>query len=213
MIRSTRQGGEFPLETELLLLVARAELNAAQRAHLSTLLQRNLDWDALLALARWNGVLPLLAAHLSTEHLPLSARAALMGEAHDVARRNLFLTAELLKLRELFATQEIDFIAFKGPILANALYDNLALRLFRDLDLLVHRRDIPRIQALLRANGYSAQYRLTPRQEAAFIQLECHLPFLCNHNSSIVELHWELAPKDFALHLDSAKLWMRGKNF
>ena len=41
-------------------------------------------------------------------------------------QRYLLLTAELLKLLDLFAVHGIDAIAFKGPVLAAAVYEDLS---------------------------------------------------------------------------------------
>jgi hypothetical protein len=78
------------------------------------------------------------------EAVPKANLAQLRNYFHANAQRNLFLTQELLKLLTLFKTNGISAIPYKGPVLAVAVYGNLALRQFGDLDILVHKRDVLR---------------------------------------------------------------------
>ena len=66
----------------------------------------------------------------------------------------LFFTQELLKLLQLFEAHQIPVLPYKGPALAQALYSNLSLRSFCDLDLLIHPQDLIRVKPLLVAEGY-----------------------------------------------------------
>src|SRR5262249_28128936 len=72
------------------------------------------------------------------------------------ASRNLLLAHELLRVIDLLGANGIRAIPYKGPLLASQVYGDLGLRLFSDLDILVHEWDYHiRIPEVLFANGWS----------------------------------------------------------
>ena len=109
-----------------------------------------LDMELFAGAARFHGVAPLvhhrlLAAGLdSATALEESARTQLMRHLIDIAT-----------LREVKAELDgagVDWLAFKGPVLATA-YENPHLRSYADLDLLVERRQLPESLEALMAAG------------------------------------------------------------
>ena len=56
------------------------------------------------------------------------------------AHRALWLTLELLNIHRHLQARGLEVLPYKGPVLAEALYGNVALRQFSDLDLLVRSR-------------------------------------------------------------------------
>ena len=56
-------------------------------------------------------------------------------------RRGLWFASELLRITHHLAKKEIRAIPYKGPVLAQSAYGDLALRHFSDLDLLISPRD------------------------------------------------------------------------
>ena len=57
-------------------------------------------------------------------------------------RKNLLMTGELIKILKLLKFNDINAIPYKGPVLANLAYGNLAFREFDDIDILVNKLDI-----------------------------------------------------------------------
>lgn len=199
-------------EAELLLCCARISTESERAARIRALLQKELDWPYLLSTALPHGMRPLLYWHLNStcpEAVPKGVLDQLRDYFQENARRNLFLTGELLRLLRLFEAQGIPVVPYKGPTLAALVYGNVALRQFADLDILVHRRDVPRAKELLVSAGYQPEYRLTDAQEAAFLQYACEHPFTRSDGASTVELHWELTERFLSFPLDTERLWER----
>lgn len=199
-------------EAELLLCCAQIGEDSERAVRIRALLHKEIDWPYLLRTARAHGMMPLLYWHLNTNYLdvvPKTAMDELRQRFQDNARRNLFLTGELLRLLNLFEAQGIPTVPYKGPTLAAAVYGNVALRQFADLDILIHRQDVPRAKDLLLSSGYRPEYQLTPAQEAAFLQYECEHPFTREDGTGIVELHWELIPSYHSFPLETEGLWDR----
>ncbi|MFB2880640.1 nucleotidyltransferase family protein [Floridanema aerugineum] len=202
-------------EVELLLRSIRTHINAEDAQLLKILLQENLDWIYLLQTAASHGVMPLLYWNLSAtcpEAFPKAILNQLRDYFHANALRNVYLTQELPKILSLLKANEILAIPFKGPVLAALAYNNLALRQFSDLDILVHKRDFLKAKELLIGQGYqhicSFQSIYSTEQEVAHFQ-PCHLS---GEGGRVgVDLHYEITSKDFFLLLDVEMMWERLK--
>jgi hypothetical protein len=171
-----------------------------------------MEWEYLLRIADEHSMMPLLFWHLADappELVPATVLARLRERFHHNAQRNLFLTAKLIKLLDLLKAHELPAIPYKGLVLAASSYGNLALREFVDLDLLVHKRDVPRAKELLSAAGYQPQFRLTRAQEAAFLRYNCEHAFVHEDDRSMVDLHWAITERFFSFPLDPECLWER----
>ncbi len=190
-------------EREILLLCARNSLEPRRVARLGWLLRQNPDWDVVLAWAQRHRVQPLLCRNLRShlpEAVPGSVLERLSGRLRANARRNLLLTGELLQLLDLFRAHGISAVPYKGPALAASLYDNLALRQFDDLDVLVRERDRRRAMELLGSRGYQADLGLPLRgyrHNVKWVHAERRLR---------LELHWRIS---FFFPLDPERLWQR----
>jgi hypothetical protein len=177
------------------------------------LLKQDLDWAYLLRAALAHGVAPLLYWHLNAtcpQAVPRELLDSLRDHFSRTLRHNLFLTGELLRLLDLFAAHGIRAVPFKGPAVAAALYGNLALRQFGDLDILVGCQDVLRARDLLEARGYRPLVPLNEAWRTAFILRHLHaLGFTHEHSNTLVEVHWELMPRWWPFPLSLDRLWER----
>src|SRR5208282_477844 len=109
-----------------------------------------------LRLAEHHGVLPL-AARTLIEHargLPAEIERRLRSAYDANLRRSLWFTAELTRLMQHFEHQGIRLIPYKGPVLAESLYGDAALRSFSDLDFLISPEDFERAKQAIAEIGY-----------------------------------------------------------
>lgn len=199
-------------ENELLVCIARTSLGSPMKIRLRELAKQELDWNYLLTLANWHGLIPLLYLHLTAvcqDLVPLEFLEELQLENHENVRHNLFLAGELLKLLSLLDEHGISAIAYKGPALAFSAYGDVALRQFGDLDVLVRKRDVLKVRKLLVARGCQPGLQLTGAQEAALLKHYYEYPFLCNQNRVLIEIHWSIAERYFSFDLDIEQLWQR----
>jgi len=199
-------------EAGLLLCCARTCLPAEAIARIRTLLQEDIDWPYLLRTARSHGMMPLLYWHLNAtcpERIPKATLDQLREHFHDNAQRNLFLTGELVTLLKLLEARDILAVPYKGPVLSAAAYGNLALRQFRDLDILVRKRDALTAKDLLIAQGYRPSVHITQAQEPAYLRSQYEYEFLRADGKVVVELHWGVTPRSFSFSPDFDRLWER----
>jgi hypothetical protein len=156
--------------------------------------------------------MPLLYWQLNKtclEVVPAPYSGLLRERFNRNAARNLCLMDELCKILKLFEAQDIPAIPYKGPALAAHVYENLSLRQFGDLDILVQRKDVARASERLILQGYNKQYQLTVAQEAAFLKIDCEQTFTNDEGQIYIDLHWDFVPRYFSLRLDSQSFWER----
>jgi hypothetical protein len=198
---------------ELLLCCARSRVDIKTAERIRSLLRQDIDWPYLLRIAGQHRVVPLLYQSLymtCSEAVPEAVLAQLREHFHATVVRNYALTAELLKLLDLFETHHIPAIPLKGPALAVSVYGDVSLREFTDLDLLVRKQDVPAAEDLIASQGYEPKQRMTRTQQAASLQVKCSRGFVRNDGKVRVELHWGLLEWQFAssaFAFDS--LWQR----
>jgi hypothetical protein len=187
-------------------------MDSERAERVKALLRGDIDWAYLTQTALRHGVMPLLYWSLNTscpETVPQATLAQLRDHFQANARRNVFLTKELLKLLNLLEVHRIPALPLKGPVLAASAYGNLSLRQFGDLDILAHQRDVPRAKDLLISQGYHLRGQQTNAQEAASLQVRFHSQFVRDDSKVLVELHWRLIDWQFPFPLDLDRLWER----
>ena len=174
-------------------------------------LRREPDWDLLRRTAADHGVLPFLYARLKETAQDLAPQAEMerwKGLYQANARRNLVLTARLLKVLRVFEEHGIRAVPYKGPALAEAAYGDIALRTFCDLDLLVRERDLPKVKELLGTGGFRQRYAFTKRQEKAFRKRTCEYTFEAGNGEILLDVHWRLAGR-YMLRKNIGGVWDR----
>jgi hypothetical protein len=116
-----------------------------------------LSWDHLLAVAETEGLAPALGFALRAKApsvAPPSVQEQLNRRLADGIARQLTLSRELGRLLKRFESERIPVVPLKGPALAESLYPDPALRPCTDLDLLVRRESVVRVDDLLQILGY-----------------------------------------------------------
>ncbi|MFP5227795.1 MAG: nucleotidyltransferase family protein [Acidobacteriota bacterium] len=119
------------------------------------------EWMKVLDLAEQENVLPWAAtrlrAQLDNSASPFAARLERVARN---ARVFAFLwSATLRSTLAEFHHRSIPVLSLKGPWMAHRLYGDASLKLYSDLDLLVHRQDIARAESLLVQLGFHAKER------------------------------------------------------
>jgi len=201
-------------EDELLLCAARACTNLEIAARMKSLMQLEMDWKRLLAAARRHGLVPLLYTHLQStcaEETPESILLTLGRQFMLNAARNLSMTAELVRILALFEDHGIPALPYKGPLLAESIYGNVALRQFEDLDILVPESKVAEAETLLRQQGYQMEHELPQDRMAAYCRMKHEIPYLHPDKSILIELHWKISPIFFHFPVDMEGIWRRAE--
>ena len=197
-------------QAEILLRCARAVLEPGSRERIGALIAAGIDWKALFVLAETHAMLPLLHRHLGAaqvEGVPRPAQVELWARHEATARTNRAMATELVRVLGALGCAAVAAIAYKGPALAFALYGDVALREFCDLDILIRPRDVLRAKEALVALGYAPEYPLEAGVEAAFLRApsQYHLG-MRGANDMVVELHWK-TDADYPVERDDDAWW------
>jgi hypothetical protein len=170
----------------------------------------DVDWDYVIALAYAHGLLPLLHKHVSSVDLvPAHIRSQLKREAVANSQSVLHLVSKQLRIHELFTEHRIPVAIFKGPLLAQMAYGEISLRQAGDIDLLIARRDFTQARLLLESLGYEMTPRLTYAQLASHLNHHCEIQFMRDEWLTVVDLHWDLAPRSFVFGLKADEVMSR----
>jgi hypothetical protein len=191
----------------LLLYIARRDIDPDQ---LRALVRQGIDWDYAISLAYAHGLLPLLNNHLSNIDLvPANVRSHLKRESVANTQNLLHLIGKQLVIHKLFKEHRIPVAIFKGPLLAQMAYGEISLRQAGDIDLLIARRDFTQARLLLESLGYEMTPRLTPPQLASHLNNHCEIQFMRDEWLTVVDLHWDLAPRSFVFCLKADEVMSR----
>ncbi|MGC2330397.1 MAG: nucleotidyltransferase family protein [Candidatus Acidiferrales bacterium] len=192
-------------EKRLLLCCARTQLPPALAEEIRELLACPLEWDYLLAEAARNSLSPLLARHLSAcaaEIVPPQQLKRLGDAVRANTARCLILTAELIRVMDRFREGGISAVPYKGPVIAVQAYEDITLREFEDLDIIVRQRDMPRVNEVVTGLGYSPKFPwiLSPGTSSALVPGEYQ--YREHSRRMVLELHTESTLRHFPVPPD-----------
>ncbi len=196
-------------EKELIFAAAASPFKAAD---INRLLDgaAELDWQYILETAGRHGVAQLLYQMImiagagnrvpgkAVETLQRSYLAALMNN------QGLYLT--LFSVLEAFEANSIPVILLKGAALCQTIYADMGLRPFGDLDILVHKEDVPRCQRLLQDLGFKLiPNNYFPIPDDQNDELGCEWSY--HLDGRVVELHWGLIDSLSPFEIDIDRFW------
>ena len=190
-------------EHEVLFCVARREPGAAT---LRELLERVRDWEYLMAAASYHGLLPLLQKHvhsLGAGVVPVNVHSGLRRQSLANTQNVLHLLSKQLKVYRLLKDSGVRVAIFKGSVLSQMSYGEIALRQAGDIDLLIDRRHFARTRVLLESLGYELTPHLSAAQLDSHLKHHCEIQFVRDDWFTVVDLHWALAPKSFVFDLET----------
>jgi hypothetical protein len=196
-------------EHQILVCVARRDLDAHERNALQVLLESPIDWDYLITTARQHALLPLLHKHANSDRIPGHVRSILKRESVMNAQSVLYLTGKALEVQKLLNAHSIENAWFKGSLLSELAYREVSLRQAGDIDLLIRRDDFKRAKELLLSLGYQMHPQLTPAQQASHLAFHCEIQFVRDDWFTVVDLHWGLSPRSFVFGLTEDEVMSR----
>jgi hypothetical protein len=167
-----------------------------------------LDWNLLLGLAKAHRVRPLLIRslrELAWLGVPLEARQLLLNFLAIHKQRSLFLAGQLTRVADQLSKRAIPFATFKGPSLAAAVYRDLSLREYSDIDIIVEKKQVAATEEVLRQLGYEpiAGSRAFRR---AFLAYQGQFALL-KGTQLAVDLHWDFAAHEVPFPLSPKEIW------
>ena len=207
-------------EDKLIFLFSRINLDESKLIQIEMLLNNHLDWDYILEESQKEGVSCLIYRHLynlKTEDRVWQYLDQLKIEYHRNSIRNTIILEEAKKILNAFNEKKIKTIVLKGIFLGENIYKNIAFRPIGDIDILIKKEDLSKVNEILNSLGYSA-----PAHYKDFLKI----PSLSSVNTlmynpqqpihSCVHLHWHLInsswPLDFLVRkIDMERIWSQAE--
>ncbi len=180
---------------EFFLCCIRSRWHDRMPEHLIKTGQNDLNWEYILQAAIRHKVVPILYHAVNStckQAVPdvflERLRKCYMGNTV----RNLIISEKLIKLITLFEKSGIPVIPFKGPVMAQVVYGDVAMRQFADIDILVSSRDAVSAIELLVSQGLRPELALDSKQFAKYIKAKKSIELYDDKSNCAVDLHWEM---------------------
>lgn len=201
----------FSKKFDFLCACAGVELGPERLARIADWNESELNWNELLRQAEHHGVLPLVARNVTAHARGLAPEVeqALRSAFETNVRRNLWFASELVRIADHFEKGELRALPYKGPVLAESAYGDVALRNFGDLDFLIAAADFERAKQVLAELGYRPSAELSPAVERLWLRYGYERSFDSAAGKYLVELQWGLLPYFYAVDLRVEELLAR----
>ncbi len=189
-------------EDKLLLLCARTRMNKEIKSQITSLIQKEINWDYLLQRSAKHKLKPLLYQELNNvcpDSVPQDVMEHLKTYFLKNTHKNLLFMGVLLKILKSFKSHEITAIPYKGPILAIQAYGNLAFREFDDIDIFVSKRDVLDVKDLLISQNFIPEFELNHLKEIKYIESQREQRFWNNDHNITMDIHWKFSALFFSL--------------
>ena len=162
-------------------------------AKLEEYAEKIIHWNAFLASAYAHGVYPLAARSLKTvSSVPEYIKTTLKITNLDIARRNMAMTSELLRIMKLLKGHGIKALAIKGPVLSQIIHGDIAIRQYADIDILIEQSDLWKAAQLLTKNGLIFEHDLKFLKNKTLLKIAKDITLSNEARNIHIELHWKL---------------------
>ena len=192
------------------LILAATRPSGHSREVVDRALRSEVDWECLIRLALRHRLAPPLLAVLTSADaglVPEEILDALRFYCSVLREHSEQLRTQLFQLLDALDRRSVVAVPFKGPVLADLLYGDIAFRSPGDLDILVRRESVADVRAELEAQGFvdadgQANLPLTPAQRRIYEHYQCEYQYTRVADEVVVEPHWELTQRPMAIEAD-----------
>jgi hypothetical protein len=195
---------------DLLLAASSADPGSALD-RVRRLLEKPVDWEMVLGLAEHHGTSSLLYQNLLPlgNMIPSPVLASLRQRYEGNIYKSLFLTKELVRIVDCLEGLGIDAVPYKGVVMSEVYYGDMALRQSGDMDLFVRKRDVGRIKSALRDLEYTTRLVIPDEVLEDYITAGYEWTFDSPAGPNLLELQWALQPRFYAVDFDMDGLFER----
>ena len=168
------------------------------------------DWEILLKQAKQRDLSLLLYDHLHSiedfEVVPQAVIRQLYNIYLAASARNAVMLHHAGKILQALRNNNIQVIVLKGLYLIESIYKSIGLRTFVDLDILVHKDDIPLSLSIMQSMGFTLSTYFDPAVLLTDIK---HVPPLIKENGPCVEVHWGILEENEPFNINIDGIWQR----
>jgi hypothetical protein len=195
----------------LLLAASVAEANESDHGRIRHWLEPRVDWEAVLRLADEHGTSSLAYQNLAGlgSAVPAAVLAALRQGYERNVHKSLFLARELIRVLDCLDALGVDAVPYKGVVMSEVYYGDMAMRQAGDMDLFVRKGDVKRIRNAVRELDYTPRFSIPQDAEEDYIASGYEWSFDSAAGRALLELQWALQPRFYAVDFDMDGLFER----
>lgn len=200
----------IPPEVKLLLYAARTKIDPEIKSKINLLIHDEIDYYYLLKIAYRNNLAPLLYWQLNAicpESIPKPILNNLKESFYKNLKKNLLLTGELIKILELFKSNEITAIPYKGPLIAKSIYGSINFRIFSDLEIFVQKEDVLECMRLLISNGYKLNTKHNIKKDQYIKKFDEYRLYNENKENIKIKILWRIPEVTFGFSTDLSNIY------
>jgi len=199
-------------EFSLLLLLTHPQPDEQYSVVRQLLAENEIDWQDFLEKVRWHRVTPQVyeALKIHRELVPVEFMSELQKVYKQCNEISLQQATWLVKISRLFRENQIDFIALKGVLLSQFMYQDCAKREAKDIDIIIDYQDLKVADKLLiEVLGFS---KVTPHAGATQKQISVlnkrikDRKYVHKSNGTQLELHWRFWNLEELLNIPFSKM-------
>jgi hypothetical protein len=179
---------------------------------------QNSDWNCILKKLQRESLIPLIYSDLKKlddiqELVPDDVITKLEDEYFNNACHNILLLKELEKILIALKNENIPVMVLKGAALLENVYSNVALRPMNDIDILVKKESLPKINIVLKKCGYFNLGKDTIKTEVAVSPyLNSAVYKKPSFEGCFLHVHWHLVNTTIPVEMyydkiDMVKIW------
>ena len=213
-VERSAQTTSVALEWRLLCAASSADPRESNLVRMRTVLERPIEWEAVLRLADQHGTSSLLYQNLShvADAVPPAVLTSLRQRYERNIHKSLFLTRELIRILDRLDAIGIEVIPYKGVVLSEVYYGDMAMRQSGDMDLFVRKRDVARAKSAVGDLGFTPRVPIPEDAEADYIASGYECTFDSSAGKNLLELQWALQPRFYAVDFEIDGLFERAVN-
>lgn len=193
-------------EARTILLASSADGSSAMQARLRAAASQVTRWDAVVQIAIDNGVAALMYAPIRDTDAPRDVVDLFRRRYLSNAAKNLAALRELRRLLDALGEAGVRAAVYKGLVLAQTAFRDIAAREISDSDLIIRPSDVRKAFAILEQLGYRRAVALTSHQEERTIRENCEVIYVPANGVGIIDLHWGFTTAHFPFRLDFAEM-------
>lgn len=217
MVRETMElkDPNLPSEDRFILLCSRTQMDEDQIQLAQKIAQDKLDWDYIFQKAQENGVAPLIYQNLrKINDLIPSEIIENFKMAYIISCfENERLYEDLREILKTFNNEKIPVFVYKGAVLGEIVYRDIAFRSMFDIDLLVRIEDWLRIKDILSRLNFIPlpfpEYFVPDKEVSSATPIDYHIPY-GNKKNTRLEFKFHLFWLDFP-KFETKRIWENAK--
>ncbi|NWF35518.1 nucleotidyltransferase family protein [Mariprofundus sp. KV] len=177
------------------------------------LLASGIKMPSFIKMAKWHRLVPQVCSKLKQlQYKPSPGISSEMNQLeYRIRRKALKHLAMLSKISNQLDKHKIRFIVLKGSALSQLIYNDSAQRQSNDIDILIDRRDVEKVESILIENLNFSQgvpfSGATARQKEFIDSVRKDRGYFHQQDRIILEVHWGFTAVEHPINRSFHDLW------